>query len=158
MKHTGGKLDPLIPGYRVRILDGNHFPATERRLKVLKRCKAGPLPEHALVVLDPELMLATDMIPCGDGHAQERSLTTQIVELVAARDVWIADRNFCTAALLRGIASRGEYFIIREHAQRAPARSRHAGEVWGNRDGEDHGRSSDARYRRRSVADASCDA
>jgi len=32
-----GGLPPLMPGYRVRILDGNHLAATERRLKVLNR-------------------------------------------------------------------------------------------------------------------------
>jgi len=30
-------LPPLMPGYQVRILDGNHLAATERRLKVLNR-------------------------------------------------------------------------------------------------------------------------
>ena len=65
-----GELPPLIDGYRVKIIDGNHLAATERRLKVLKRSKAGPLPGHSLVVLDPQLMLATDMIPCEDAHAQ----------------------------------------------------------------------------------------
>ena len=68
----GGQLPALLPGYRVRILDGNHLAATERRLHVLFQSKAGPLPGHALVVLDPALMLATNMIPCEDGHAQER--------------------------------------------------------------------------------------
>src|SRR4051794_40497310 len=29
----GGACQPLLPGYRVRILDGNHLAATQRRLK-----------------------------------------------------------------------------------------------------------------------------
>jgi IS4 transposase len=127
VRHTATRLEPvvtgmggqacdLLPGYRVRIIDGNHLAATERRLKVLHRSKAGPLPGHSLVVLDPALMLATEMIPCEDGHAQERSLSDEILALVAARDVWLADRNFCTTALLRGIADRGGYFVIRQHA------------------------------------------
>jgi IS4 transposase len=111
-----GQLSPQLPGYRARIIDGNHLAATERRLKVLKRSKAGPLPGHSLVVLDPELMLATDMIPCEDGHAQERSLSPEILELVKERDVWIADRNFCTTVLLFGIAERDAFFVIRQHA------------------------------------------
>jgi IS4 transposase len=112
----GGQLSELLPGHRVRIIDGNHFAATERRLKVLRRSKAGPLPGHGLVVLDPSLMLATEMIPCEDGHAQERSLTMEILQLVAAKDVWIADRNFCTRPLLEGIAALGAQFVIRQHA------------------------------------------
>lgn len=110
-----GQLQALVPGHRVRIIDGNHFAATERRLDVLRGSKAGPLPGQALVILDPSLMLATEMIPCEDGHAQERSLTAEILELVAEKDVWIADRNFCTRPLLEGIVARDGFFVIRQH-------------------------------------------
>jgi hypothetical protein len=127
VSHTAARLEPvivtmegqmpsLLPGYRVRILDGNHLAATERRLQVLHRSKAGPLPGHALVVLDPSLMLATHMIPCEDAHAQERSLSPQILALVDPNDVWIADRNFCTNKLLTGIATRPAFYVIRHHA------------------------------------------
>lgn len=112
---TGGQLPALVANYRVRIIDGNHLRATERRLGVLRGSIAGPLPGHSLVVLDPSLMLATHMIPCEDGHAQERSLTSEILALVEANDVWVADRNFCTTPLLFGIATRG-FFAIRHHA------------------------------------------
>lgn len=110
-----GQLQALLPGHRVRIIDGNHFAATERRLEVLRGSKAGPLPGQALVILDPSLMLATEMIPCEDGHAQERSLTAEILGLVVAKDVWIADRNFCTRRLLEGIGARDGFFVIRQH-------------------------------------------
>jgi hypothetical protein len=113
---TGGQLPALIPNYRVRILDGNHLAATERRLRVLRGSIAGPLPGHSLVVLDPSLMLATHMIPCEDGHAQERSLTPDVLALVEANDVWVGDRNFCTSPLLFGIAGRSAFFVIRHHA------------------------------------------
>lgn len=112
---TGGQLPAVVPNYRVRIIDGNHLAATTRRLGVLRGSIAGPLPGHSLVVLDPALMLATHMIPCEDGHAQERSLTAEILDLVEANDVWIADRNFCTTGLLFGIAT-GAFFVIRHHA------------------------------------------
>jgi Transposase DDE domain len=105
-----------LPGYRTRILDGNHLPGTEHRLKELRTIRAGALPGHALVVLDPRLMLATGVIPCEDGHAQERSLLGQVLEIVAAKDLWIADRNFCTTDFLFGIAQRGGSFVIRQHA------------------------------------------
>ena len=111
----GGQIPELLPGYRVRIVDGNHLAATERRLKVLRGSIAGPLPGHALVVLDPSLMLATHIVPCEDGHAQERSLSAKLIELVDANDVWIADRNFCTSVLLAGIA-KDAFYVIRHHA------------------------------------------
>jgi IS4 transposase len=110
-----GLLPELLPGYRLKILDGNHLAATERRLKVLRRSKAGPLPGHCLVVLDPALMQAIDVIPCEDGHAQERSLTEEILSLVHKRDVWLDDRNFCTTRILFGIDDRKAFFITRQH-------------------------------------------
>ena len=108
---------PWLPGYRTRVVDGNHLTSTQRRLDVLWECSAGPLPGQALVVLEPDVLLATHMLPCEDGHAQERSMTPELLGLVEAGDCWIADRNFCTAALLFGIATRGAFFAIRHHAK-----------------------------------------
>jgi hypothetical protein len=112
----GGQLPPLVPGYRARIIDGNHLAATERRLAVLRQSKAGPLPGHALVILDPALMMAIDVVPCEDGHAQERSLFADVLSRVAPGDLWIGDRNFCTVGFLQGVAARGGSFVIRQHA------------------------------------------
>jgi hypothetical protein len=116
VRAMGGPLPEPIPGYRTKIVDGNHLAATERRITELRECKAGPLPGHALVVLDPSLMLAIDVVPCEDAHAQERSLFGQLLERVEPKDVWVADRNFCTAGFLAGIVARAGYFIIRQHA------------------------------------------
>jgi IS4 transposase len=111
-----GTRTALLPGYHVKILDGNHLAGTEHRLKELRTIRAGALPGHALVVLDPQLMLATDVILCEDGHAQERSLLDQVLERVRARDLWIEDRNFCTTNFLFGIAGRNAFFVVRQHA------------------------------------------
>lgn len=112
----GGTLPPLVPGYRTRIIDGNHLAPTERRLAVLRQCKAAPLPGHALVILDPEFGLAIDMIPCEDGHAQERTLFAEVLSRVVPGELWIGDRNFCTAGFLQGMVARGGKFAIRQHA------------------------------------------
>jgi IS4 transposase len=111
-----GARPALLSGYHVKILDGNHLAGTEHRLKELRTIRAGALPGQALVVLDPRLMLATDVVLCEDGQAQERSLLDQVLELVHAKDLWIADRNFCTTNFLFGIAGRGGSFVIRQHA------------------------------------------
>ncbi|MCK7491812.1 MAG: hypothetical protein MZW92_09235 [Comamonadaceae bacterium] len=42
--HLGGTNPPLLPGYRVKFLDGNWIEATEHRLEVLRGTKAGALP------------------------------------------------------------------------------------------------------------------
>jgi IS4 transposase len=107
---------PLLPGYRVKIIDGNHLPATEHRIRELRLTREGPLPGHSLVILDPELMLAIDVFPCEDGHAQERSLLPRVLNTVQAKDLWIADRNFCTTGFLFGIAQQDGFFVIRQHA------------------------------------------
>lgn len=111
----GGRREPWLPGYRARVLDGSHLPGTEHRLKPLRAERAGALPGQALVVSDPESMLVIDAIPCEDGHAQERSMTEQVLAPAGPGEVWVADRNFCTTALLFGIVGRRGSFVIRQH-------------------------------------------
>lgn len=111
-----GACSPLLPGYRVKILDGNHLASTEHRIQELRTLRAGALPGQALVVLDPRLMLVTDVVLCEDGHAQERSLLDRVLPLVDPKDVWIDDRNFCTTTFLFGIAARQAFFVTRQHA------------------------------------------
>jgi IS4 transposase len=106
----------LLAGYNCRILDGNHFAATEHRLLETRSETAAPLPGQALAVLDPDLRLVVDVFPCEDGHAQERSLLDQVLPSVRLQDLWIADRNFCTLGFLCGIARRRGKFVIRHHA------------------------------------------
>jgi Transposase DDE domain len=115
LRHLGGQRPELLPGYRVKILDGNHLAATEHRLLELRDSSAGPLPGFCLVVLDPSLMVAVDVFPCEDGHAQERSLLGAVLETVQPHDLWIEDRNFCTLGFLCGIADRQAYFVTRQH-------------------------------------------
>lgn len=115
IRHLNATMPDLLPGYRIKIIDGNAIAATEHRLKALRDISSAPLPGQSLVVLDPSLMLAVDVFPCVDGHAQERSLFDQVLPTVEEDDVWIADRNFCTLKFLFGIATRQGYFIIREH-------------------------------------------
>lgn len=115
IERSGSKLPPLLEGYRVKILDGNHLAATERRLQVLRAINSAPLPGQALVILDPALMLAIDVFACEDGHAQERALLSRVWATVASGDLWIADRNFCTLGFLFGLHWRGAAMVIRQH-------------------------------------------
>lgn len=108
---------PWLPGYTMRVLDGNHLSATEHRLEPLRTIWDAPLPGRALVVLDQETGLATDVFLTPDGHAQERSLLDDVLQTVRERDVWMADRNFCTFKFLFEIARKSAFFIIRQHGQ-----------------------------------------
>src|SRR5262245_35543471 len=110
-----GACAPLLTGFSVRILHGNHLAATQKRLKAVRGHTAGPLPGQSLAVLDPALMLVTDLIPCEDAHTQERALIGQVLPLVNKRDVWVEDRNFCTTDFLLGVQRRRAYFVVRRH-------------------------------------------
>lgn len=106
----------MLPGYRVTVLDGNHRAHTRRRIEIRRNGVAGPLPGHSRVVLDPALGSAPDVI-CGEGaHAQERTRLGPILDTVARRAVWVADRNVCTTGLLFGIAERKGFFVLRRRA------------------------------------------
>lgn len=115
IREIGGERESLLPGYRVRMLDGNCLEATEHRISVLRDERAGALPGKSLVVYEPAVGVATDVFPCEDGHAQERSLLNDVLARVSAREVWVADRNFGTADFLTGLAQRDAFFVIREH-------------------------------------------
>jgi hypothetical protein len=110
-----GARRPWLPGYQVKVLDGNCIEATEHRLAVLRKTPAGPLPGKSLVVYDPALEMAIDVFPCEDGHAQERALLQQVAATVEAGDVWIMDRNFCVRDFLQAIVQRDAHFICRYH-------------------------------------------
>jgi IS4 transposase len=115
--HLAPRRPRLLRGYRVKIIDGNHLAATEHRIAELWTIGGGPLPGQALVVLEPDRMLMTDVFPCEDGHAQERSLLPRVLTTVQAGDLWMADRNFCTTDFVFGIEARRAAFLIRQHAQ-----------------------------------------
>jgi hypothetical protein len=107
----------VLPGYTVRILDGNHLAATEHRLKELRAYAGGALPGQALVVYDPDRDLAINVIPCENGHTQERALLSLLKESLVAGEVWVMDRNFCVLHWLHQIAAQPAYFVVREHEQ-----------------------------------------
>ena len=115
IKNMAGENPPLLPGYRVKFLDGNCLEATEHRLKILRGTRAGALPGKALVVFDAALGIALDVFPCEDGHAQERSLLSAVADTIQTQDLWIADRNFCVLEFLFKIDQKSAFFVIRQH-------------------------------------------
>jgi hypothetical protein len=115
VKAMGALPPPLLPRYRVRVLDGNHLTGTEHRIFELRRFLAAALPGQALVFYDPRFDLMTDVIPCEDAYAQERSLLDQALSCISARDCILADRNFCTSGFLFSLRGRGAFFVIRQH-------------------------------------------
>jgi len=111
---NGTRRSPL-PGYNVKLLDGNCIEASEHRIEELRSLSAGALPGKSLVVYDPVLRIPVDVFPCEDGHAQERSLLNEVLQTVKKKDLWVADRNFCTIEFTCSIDDKDAYIIVRQH-------------------------------------------
>ena len=105
-----------LPGFEVRIVDGNHLAGTQHRLKELRCVGDAALPGHTLAVLDPQRELIEELVVCEDGHANQKPLFHRLLDQVQPRQCWIADRDFSTRAFLFGVKRRRGYFVIRQHA------------------------------------------
>lgn len=117
VRHMKASQAGPVPGYESRILDGNYLAPTQHRLKELRTSTARGLPGLALCVLNPQEDLIENVIVCEDGHANERRLTPQILQMVQEGQCWIADANFCTLSILFGIDDCDAFFIVRQHGQ-----------------------------------------
>ncbi len=106
-----------LPGWQLRVLDGNHLPASEKTLAALRGFRDAARPGHTLVVYDPDSALVCDILACEDAHQSARVGAVTLIESALAQQVWIADRHFCTEALLRSLSERQACFIVREHAR-----------------------------------------
>jgi hypothetical protein len=116
IEEIGGALPEPVPGYRMFVLDGNNIAATEHRLAETRDKSAAPLPGKSLCIFQSAYQLVTHIVPCEDGHTQERALVGPVLDLVESDTLWVADRNFCFQSFLMGIAKKLGYFVIREHA------------------------------------------
>ena len=106
-----------LPGYDVRIVDGNHLAGTQHRLKELRRLGDAALPGHTVAVLNPHRELIEDIVVCEDGHANQKPLFQHLLPKIQRNQCWIADRDFSTPDFLFGIKERRAYFLIRQHGQ-----------------------------------------
>jgi IS4 transposase len=131
VRHSADKLTPVLqtmpaavaeplPGYRLRVLDGNVLAGTDHRLTALRRWLTACLPGKSLVVYEPALGLVTDLVLCEDAYTQERALLVQLLPRVNANDLWVADRNFCTTKFVFGVQRRQGVFVVRQHKTNVP--------------------------------------
>jgi len=104
-----------LPGWQLRIVDGNHLPGSEKRLAPLREQRSAALPGHSLVVYDPDLGLACDVLACEDAYESERVGVLAVLDKARPGEVWIADRNFCSLPILHRLQQARACFIIREH-------------------------------------------
>jgi len=106
-----------LPGWRLRVLDGNHLAASEKRLACLRGLRGAALPGQSLVVYDPDAGLVTDLVAHEDAHASERAVVAPLLDSAQPGELWIADRHFCTRTVLGGWQAAGAGFIVREHGR-----------------------------------------
>jgi hypothetical protein len=111
-----------LPGFRLRVLDGNVLTGTDHRIKPLRKWLNACLPGKSLVVYEPSRRLVTDLILCEDAYTQERALLKDILPHVRAGELWLADRNFCTTAFVFGVSQRQAHFLVRQHRSNLPCR------------------------------------
>jgi hypothetical protein len=119
-----------LAGYSTRILDGNWLSGTEHRLKETRTSTAAPLPGKSLVVYDPRYRAACDFIPIEDAYSQELSGLDAVIDTLAAKQLWLADRNFCTLKFLYSIAAKSGCFVIRQHSKLHGTEKGKGPEVW----------------------------
>jgi len=107
----------ILPGWRLRVLDGNHLPASEKRLAPLRGYRGAALPGQAVVVYDPDSGLVTDLVAGEDAHQSERALVGPLLDSAQPGQLWIGDRHFCTRVIMQGWDEAQAGFIVREHGR-----------------------------------------
>jgi IS4 transposase len=114
---AGWSRGPSLPGWQLRVLDGNHLPASEKRLAPLRGHRGAALPGHTLVVYDPDGGLVTDIVPSEDAHQSERAAVGPLLDCAEPGQLWVADRQFCTRTILLGWEAAQASFLVREHGR-----------------------------------------
>ena len=108
---------PCMPGWQLRIVDGNHLPGSQKRLAPLREHRGAALPGHCLVVYDPDLAQVVDLVACEDAYESERTAVMPLFDSAGAGQIWIADRHFCTRTILQRCHEAGASFIVRQHSK-----------------------------------------
>jgi hypothetical protein len=110
----------LLPGVRLRILDGKQLNGTDHRLQDTRCRREAVLPGKLAVVLDPDRELVLGVVTTEDAHANERTLWDGVLEHLQPGDCVVADRNFCTKGSLLRLVTRQMWFIMRQHQGDCP--------------------------------------
>ena len=108
---------PCVPGWQLRIVDGNHLPGSQKRLVPLRGHRGAALPGHSLVVYDPDLAQVVDLVACEDAYESERTAVMPLFDSAGPGQIWIADRHFCTRTILQRCHEVGASFIVRQHSK-----------------------------------------
>jgi IS4 transposase len=100
----------ILPGWQLRVVDGNHLPSSEKRLGALRRERGAARPGFSVVIYDPDLDQVIDLQPCEDAYVS----VLPLLEKARADQLWMADRLYCTFPVMEACEDAGTSFIIRE--------------------------------------------
>lgn len=106
--------EPLLPGWRVRILDGNELPACEKRLSPLRGYRGPAMPGQSLVIYDPDLGLVCDLLPCEDAHTNERKILLEGSDVFEQGTLYVGDRGLNSRHIAHAVAQKKAFFLFRE--------------------------------------------
>jgi hypothetical protein len=105
-----------IPGYRLRICDGNVLRRSERRLQVLRGTDVAALPGRTVALYDYAANLISRLVVSEDAHTSERKLMLALLPHLQAGDLLMADCNFATMDFFRELEERHAGFLMRHHS------------------------------------------
>lgn len=111
---------PVVPGLRTLVLDGNHLGSVQHRLRPLRGIKLAALPGTCVLLLDQQRKLFKRAYLLENGHSSEREVLPQVLTDLHPSDLLLADRNFCLRAFAAGIEDRQAYFVFRQHLGNFP--------------------------------------
>ena len=116
IKHLKATREEPIPGYRLRVIDGNYLARSERRIKELRDSNVAAIPGMSMAVYDYATDLITELRVDEDGHANERKLTPALLDIARKDDLLLADRLYCTYPVIDALTQTKSKFLIRHHA------------------------------------------
>lgn len=105
-----------IPGYRLRIADGNVLRRSERRLDVLRGTAVAALPGRSVALFDHATQLISRLVVCENAHTSEKRLMLELLPHINPNDLFMGDSGFGTKEFLRGLRQRQAAFLVRHHS------------------------------------------
>lgn len=108
-----------IAGYQARVVDGTVLGGrSDNRIKPLRTTRAAGLTGMTLCVYVPARKIIRQVVLEEDAYTQERALLDQLE--IHAKEVWLADRNFCIRSFLFRLHRKQAAFVIRWHGSSCP--------------------------------------
>ena len=121
--HKMGRIPPYsLSGYSVRSVAAIDLSGANKNFKESRCTKCKTLPCKSSVVLDPNLMLAVDVLFHGNNKedAHEDHIFAPLLDKAQPHDIWTAPPIFNFLDFVTGIEQRQAFFVIRQNKSKLP--------------------------------------